>query len=547
MAVGAGASLHVEFDVGGRGRRAGGSHVGRSLSRGVASLSVRSDASRRRSGARLDREAFPRPPACGDTVCTAWGCGNRHASGRRERALLPARVAGATLAQHGTGAAEASTVAGEKHAEAWLGRLRTRDVPVGVIGLGYVGLPLAVAFADAGFPVVGIDTDRDKVGRISRGHREVDDIDAAQWQRVLAAGRLRASTSYEPVRDVGVVVICVPTPLRKTREPDLTCVLQAVAEIAPRLREGSLVVLESTAYPGATEELICRQLEQRGWTVGRDVFVAFSPERVDPGNREFGIANTPKVVGGATPRCRQLAAALYETITRRVVGVSSLRAAEMVKLLENTYRAVNIGLANEMACICHRLGVDVWEVIEAAATKPFGFAPFYPGPGLGGHCIPVDPLYLSWRMRALRYEARFIGVADAVNRSMPQYCIGRIIELLNDAGRPVRGSRLLLLGMAYKRDTSDVRESAAIDVAAGLLRLGAVLEYADPHVPRCVVGSRRLEAVEPDADRLAKADLVVVLVDHAAFDRSAIARHARRVFDTRNLLRGIEGDHIERL
>jgi UDP-N-acetyl-D-glucosamine dehydrogenase len=431
--------------------------------------------------------------------------------------------------------------------DALIGRIADRTARVAVIGLGYVGLPLAVELGRAGFAVVGIDVSADKVACVARGESYIDDVDGDRLRELVDRGFLSATTEYAAIGGVDCISICVPTPLRKTREPDLSCVVGALEALVPHLRSGQLVVLESTTYPGTTDEIVVPTLARSGLVAGRDVFCAFSPERVDPANPVFHTVNTPKVIGGATPACTEVACAFYGAVLERVVPVSSAAAAEMVKLLENTYRAINIGLANEMALICNKLGLDVWEIIDAAATKPFGFEAFYPGPGLGGHCIPIDPLYLSWKLRSLRFNARFIELADEVNRAMPEHCVGRMTDLLNAQGKAVRGSRVLILGMAYKRDVSDTRESPALDVAAELLARGAEVRYADPHVPRCAVGETTLEAVPACADEVSGADLVAVLTDHTAFDVDMLVEHAAILFDARNLTRGSRAPNVERL
>ena len=365
-----------------------------------------------------------------------------------------------------------------------LDKFARREATVSVVGLGYVGLPLAVAFAEAGFDVLGVEIDSGKVKRINRGESTIADIPSERLAALTEAGKLRATTDYADSSAADAIIICVPTPLRKTRDPDMSYIIQATRAIGEVCSRGSLVVLESTTYPGTTEEIILPELKRAEWRVGDDVFIAYSPERIDPGNQRFTVTNTPKVVGGITADCVEVAEALYACAVDEVVAVSSPTAAEMVKLLENTFRAVNIGLVNEMALMCDKLGVDIWEVIEAAATKPFGYMPFYPGPGLGGHCIPVDPHYLSWKLKTLNYNARFIELASEVNTSMPFYVIDKITQALNDQRRSIRGSRILVLGVAYKRDVADVRESPALDVISLLRQRGADVAYSDPHVPR---------------------------------------------------------------
>jgi UDP-N-acetyl-D-glucosamine dehydrogenase len=430
--------------------------------------------------------------------------------------------------------------------QALIERIRARNVRAGVIGLGYVGLPLAVEFARAGFSVTGIDVDREKVDRLNRGESYIPDVSAADLHASVEAGRLRATTDFGSLSDVDTINICVPTPLRKTRDPDLSYIVSAVEEITRYLRKGQLIILESTTYPGTTEEVVQLRLEESGLKAGIDFYLAFSPERVDPGNAEWHTANIPKVVGGINAASTALAAALYEQMGGKIVPVSSTRVAEMVKLLENTFRAVNIGLVNELALMCHDLGVDVWEVIDAAKTKPFGFMPFYPGPGLGGHCIPIDPFYLSWKARQNGFESRFIELAGQINSTMPRYVVERVTEALNSVGKPVRGSRVHLFGMAYKPDVGDARESPAIDLAQLLERRGAIVTYSDPHVPSVSHGDFHLDAIPPAAALEGPLDCAVITTNHRDFDYAAIAR-APLVVDTRNVLKGVPGQHIFRL
>jgi UDP-N-acetyl-D-glucosamine dehydrogenase len=431
-----------------------------------------------------------------------------------------------------------------------LDRLRARQARAGVIGLGYVGLPLAVEFARAGFETRGIDLDEAKVQAIEAGQSYIGDVPEADVGELRASGRLRATTSFDALHDVDTVNICVPTPLRKTKDPDLSFIVAAAEEVGARLRPGMLVLLESTTYPGTTEELVRPILERGGRRAGRDFFLAFSPERVDPANPRFGTRNIPKVIGGVTPDCTALAAALYESAIDHVVPVSSPAVAEMVKLLENTFRAVNIGLANELALMCDRMGLDVWEVVRAAATKPFGFMPFYPGPGLGGHCIPVDPFYLSWKARQSGFEARFIELAGAINGAMPHYVVSLVADALNTIRRPLNGSRVLVAGIAYKRDVNDIRESPALDLLALLHQRGAQLDYTDPFVPD-LPGSSWPQGIDlrhvPVAELPAEAyDCVVIVTDHSSFDYAQLQRVARVVVDTRNAI-AEPGAHVTRL
>lgn len=408
---------------------------------------------------------------------------------------------------------------------------------VAVIGLGYVGIPLAVEFAHAGFRVTGIDVDASKVETVNRGESYILDISSKTMSALVAAGRLTATTDFSALADADAVCICVPTPLRKSQDPDISYIVSALDEVARHIHPGMLVVLESTTYPGTTEELLLPKLSESGLQVGKDFFLAFSPERVDPANKKFNTRNTPKVVGGVTPRCTERAVRLYSHAVDHVVAVSSAKAAEMVKLLENTFRAVNIALANELAIICDRLDVDVWEVINAASTKPFGFMPFFPGPGLGGHCIPIDPLYLSWKLKAHNYTARFIELATAINSSMPGYVVTQITEALNLDRKSVNGSRILVLGVAYKKDVSDIRESPAFDVMAMLRRKGAEVAYADPYVPTLNLGDVVLTSCDLEKG-VTDFDCVVIITDHSAFDYAKILAQARLVYDARNATAG---------
>jgi len=416
-----------------------------------------------------------------------------------------------------------------------LDRLASREARVGVVGLGYVGLPLAVEFAEAGFTVTGLDVSVQKVEQLNRGESYIPDVPSERLKPLVEGGKLCATTSYADLRHVDTVSICVPTPLLKTKDPDMSYVIQAVDSIAAICHEGMLVVLESTTYPGTTEELILPRLMNNGFRVGENVFVAFSPERIDPGNTRFGVRNTPKVVGGVTPNCTEVVAALYGTAADTVVPVSTTTTAEMVKLLENTFRAVNIGLVNEMALMCDKLGIDVWEVIHAAATKPFGFMPFYPGPGLGGHCIPIDPLYLSWKLKTLNYTARFIELASEINTSMPLYVVDKVTDALNDDSKSVRGSNIVVLGVAYKRDVNDVRESPALDIISLLRNKGANVTYHDPHIPHIrLEDDETAYSAEYSDALLERADCVVIVTDHTAYDWQYVLDHSRLVVDTRH-------------
>jgi UDP-N-acetyl-D-glucosamine dehydrogenase len=417
-----------------------------------------------------------------------------------------------------------------------LDRIHSRQARIGIIGLGYVGLPLATEFARAGFNVTGFDVDSSKAAQINAGTSYIPDVPAAELATEVRAGRLRATSDMRLLGEMDVVDICVPTPLRKTRDPDLSYVVKAVEATAATLHRGQLIVLESTTYPGTTDEVVQPMLEAKGLKADVDFYLAFSPERVDPGNARFTTRNIPKVVGGVGPASNEAALALYGSVVSSVVPVSSTRVAEMVKLLENTFRAVNIGLVNEIALMCHRMEINVWEVIDAAKTKPFGFMPFYPGPGLGGHCIPIDPYYLSWKARQNGFECRFIELAGQVNGSMPEYVVQRIADALNSAKKPINGSRVHLLGVAYKKDVGDVRESPALDILELLVRRGATVTYTDPFVPDMQHGGHTYESVPFDGTDTARWDCVVVATDHSAFDYDRIASFPL-VVDTRNAIK----------
>ena len=425
-------------------------------------------------------------------------------------------------------------------------RIRSRRASIGVIGLGYVGLPLAVEFAKEGFDVTGFDIDAWKVGEINAGRSYIGDVTADDLSAAVKAGKLRATTDMSRLHDMDVIDICVPTPLRKTRDPDLSYVVQAVDSVKEQLKPGQLVILESTTYPGTTDEVVQPALEERGLRAGVDFYLAFSPERVDPGNKSYGTRTIPKVVGGINPVSTELADDLYRSIIDTVVPVSSTQVAEMVKLLENTFRAVNIGLVNEIALMSHRMNINVWEVIDAASTKPFGFMPFYPGPGLGGHCIPIDPYYLSWKARQNGFECRFIELAGHINSSMPAFVVERIGEALNTRKKPINGSRIHLFGIAYKKDVGDIRESPALDVLELLHRRGAELSYTDPHVSKLEHGDLKLSSVpEPQAGD--SIDCVVICTNHSAFDYVSMPQRFPLVVDTRNALKGITAPNVFRL
>ena len=427
-----------------------------------------------------------------------------------------------------------------------LDKIHSRRACVGVVGLGYVGLPLAVELARAGFDTTGIDIDPRKAEAINQGKSYIPDVKSEDVAALVNAGRLRATTEFRAVAALDTVNICVPTPLRKTKDPDMSFVAGAVEGIAGFLHHGMLVILESTTYPGTTDEFVKPRLEANGLKAGVDFFLAFSPERVDPGNPTFNTHNVPKVVGGIDPESTALAAALYGSAIERIVPVSSPQVAEMVKLLENTFRAVNIGLANEIALMCDRMQVDVWEVVQAAATKPFGFMPFYPGPGLGGHCIPIDPFYLSWKARQSGFESRFIELAGYVNSAMPHFVVSKIGDALNLQQKPINGSTVLVLGVAYKRDINDIRESPSLDVMTLLMQKGARVQYADPYVPLLTKADwhggpdlqQPMKSEPLTAATIAKADCVAILTDHRVVDYAMVQHTAQAIVDTRNAIAG---------
>jgi UDP-N-acetyl-D-glucosamine dehydrogenase len=419
---------------------------------------------------------------------------------------------------------------------ALLAKAKDRSALCGIVGLGYVGLPLVIEFVRAGYRVIGFDVNQGVVDALNAGRSHIKDVPAAAVAAAVKSGKFVATTDLTRLREPDAISICVPTPLSKTKDPDVSYVLAATDAVKQALRRGQLVVLESTTYPGTTRELMLPALEATGLKVGEDFFLAFSPERVDPGNAKWNTRNTPKVVGGITPACLQVAAALYESAIEKLVPVSSTEAAELVKILENTFRSVNIGLVNEMAIVCDKLGVDVWEVIDAAATKPFGFMKFTPGPGVGGHCIPLDPHYLAWKMRTLNYKTRFIELAGELNAAMPEYWIAKLAERLNDAGKAVRGSTVLVLGVAYKKDIDDIRESPALDVIRLLHQRGAEVCYHDPYVAKLKEDGLSLSSIPLTAETLERVDCVIVVTDHSDVDYRLVARHARAVVDTRHVL-----------
>jgi UDP-N-acetyl-D-glucosamine dehydrogenase len=426
-------------------------------------------------------------------------------------------------------------------------RIRNKQARIGIIGLGYVGLPLAVEFAKAGFEVTGFDVDVAKVSSINKGHSYIGDVTSEDVAAAVKAGKLAATDDMSKLHDMDAIDICVPTPLRKTRDPDLSYVVLAVDAVRARLRPGQLVILESTTYPGTTDEVVQPALEEGGLKAGTDFYLAFSPERVDPGNPTHTTRTIPKVVGGVNEISTELAKELYGSIISTIVPVSSTQVAEMVKLLENTFRAVNIGLVNEIALMSHRMNIDVWEVIEAASTKPFGFMPFYPGPGLGGHCIPIDPFYLSWKARQNGFECRFIELAGHINGSMPAFVVERVSEALNSQKKAINGSRIHIFGVAYKKDVGDMRESPALDVLELLHRRGAVLSYTDPHVPFLEHGELSLKSVPEASAASEDIDCAVICTNHSIFNYGEMPKRFPLVVDTRNALKNIQADNVFRL
>ena len=430
--------------------------------------------------------------------------------------------------------------------------LQEKKAQIAILGLGYVGLPLAVVFGEAGFHVTGVDPDARKVEALNQGVSYIPDVTTASIEKLVKSGHLTATTDFSVLANMDAVSICVPTPLRKTGDPDMSFIMSATEELAKYMHKGMVVVLESTTYPGTTREVLLPKLgEEKGLRVGEDWFLAFSPERVDPGREDYTTLNTPKVVGGITAACSEVAAAWYGGAIQHIHSVSSAEAAEMAKLLENTFRMINIGLVNEMAVMCERLGVDVWEVIDAAATKPFGFMRFTPGPGLGGHCIPIDPLYLSWKMKAFNYNARFIDLASEINTNMPRYVVQRILEAMNERGQVLKGSKVLVLGAAYKPDIDDVRESPALDVISLLMRRGALVDYHDPYIPHLHHENEgwKKDSVADLMEAVSAADAVIIVTNHKDYDYPAIVDCAKFVFDSRNATGKLGKDNakVERL
>jgi UDP-N-acetyl-D-glucosamine dehydrogenase len=422
--------------------------------------------------------------------------------------------------------------------ETLLKSLRDHTAIIGILGLGYVGLPLAAAFGEAGFQIIGIDPDHRKVDSLNKGESYVQDVSSEQIGKLLQSGKLSATTDFSGLRNCDAVSICVPTPLRKTGDPDMSFIVNATDELAKYVHPGMIIVLESTTYPGTTREVLLPKLgKDKGLVVGVDFFLAFSPERVDPGRKDWTTLNTPKVIGGITEECGEVAATWYSQALKSVVSVSSAETAELSKLLENTFRMINIGLVNELAIMCERLGVDVWEVIDAAASKPFGFMKFTPGPGLGGHCIPIDPLYLSWKMKAFQYNARFIELAADINTNMPRYLVSRVSDAFNDRERTLKGSKCLVLGAAYKPDIDDIRESPALDVIGLLQKKGAQVEYHDPYIPHLRTHDNiDMESVPDVMDAVRNSDCVIIITNHSSYNYEAILKEAKFIFDSRNAL-----------
>jgi UDP-N-acetyl-D-glucosamine dehydrogenase len=418
-------------------------------------------------------------------------------------------------------------------------RFERRDACIVIVGLGYVGLPLAVEFAGAGFRVMGVDADAARVAALRKGRSYVEDVSHKSVKTLLREGSLTVTADYGTVRAADAVIICVPTPLRKTKDPDLSFVLDAFGEVVSRMDHPMVIILESTTYPGTCEELILPLFEKEGFKVGKDFSLAFSPERVDPGNERFNTKNIPKIIGGITGRCTALATTLYRQVLNEVRAVSSTRVAEMAKLLENTFRSVNIAMANEMALMCRRMGINVWEVIDAAATKPFGFMPFYPGPGLGGHCLPVDPLYLTWKARLHDFEARLIQLASEINARMPEHVFGLVQSALNEKKKCLAGARVLLVGVAYKKDVGDIREAPALEIIKMLVQSGARVSYTDPYVPEIVIDGVKLCSKRLTKRLLGMSDCALIVTDHSCFDYESIVRLSSLVVDTRNATEGI--------
>ena len=415
-----------------------------------------------------------------------------------------------------------------------------KKITIAVIGIGYVGLPLCLRFLKRGFKVFGIDKNKKKIKIINKGKSYIANINNREIKNAISPG-FKVTNNFSFISKADVIIICVPTPLNKNKTPDMSYIKESVSKIKSYIKKKQLIILESTIYPGATEEFFIPILREKKLELGKDIFLAYSPERIDPANTIYGVRNTPKVIGGVTLDCADVAMALYDTVVEEVVKVSSTQAAEMVKLLENTFRAVNIGLINEIAIMCDKLGIDVWEVIAAAKTKPFGYMPFYPGPGLGGHCIPIDPLYLSWKLKSLNFNARFIELADEINTNMPRYVVRKVAEALNEDSKPVRGSKVLILGVAYKADADDVREAPALDIIQLLMQQGAIVHYHDPYVSSIQFDQVDISSVDHDLSILESVDCVIIVTDHSYYDWTDILNHTNLVVDTRNATVGLNG------
>ena len=426
-------------------------------------------------------------------------------------------------------------------------KVANKTLKVGIFGLGYVGLPLAVAFGKAGFAVTGFDVDTKRVTNLNNGINHIEDVASEDIKTLVSSGKFRASADFSKLSEVDAVCICVPTPLRKTKEPDMSYIVAAVEQLEKYIHPGMIVILESTTYPGTTDEILLPRLEAKGLKCGKDLFLCFSPERIDPGNKHFGLKNTPKVIGGITPACSQAAEALYGSIVDTVIKVSTTRAAETVKLLENTFRLVNIALVNEIAEMCHVLNMNVWEIIDAAASKPFGFMPFYPGPGIGGHCIPLDPHYLSWKLKSFNFNSRFIELAADVNSRMPEFVVDLAAQELNEVSKSIKGSKVLILGLSYKANVADMRESPALDVVEKLHQRGAIISYSDPFIADATIKDLNLKSVELSAETIKSHDLVVVITNHRDVNYDLVLKNAKLILDTRNVYKNVTAENLRKL